>query len=150
MLTWFLGTQFKEEHKPVFRLCVGREWGTSILAFYFLYMFMHTYLCISCCLLHFLLHKHALWWKQDSIPNLFMAESLVFNNCMCLETVLIGFVTSYQEKQKAKVREKLDKCVKEKLMDFCDVLNIPINRSVVKKVGITYFRSYVFMWFKFT
>jgi hypothetical protein len=30
------------------------------------------------------------------------------------------------------------------------VLNIPINRSVVKKVGITYFRSYVFMWFKFT
>ncbi|KAJ6888986.1 hypothetical protein NC652_029931 [Populus alba x Populus x berolinensis] len=42
-----------------------------------------------------------------------------------------------EEKQKAKVREKLDKCVKEKLMDFCDVLNIPINRSVVKKEELT-------------
>ena len=74
-----------------------------------------------------------------------MEVTLVFNKCMCLKTILIGFVTSYQEKQKAKVREKLDKCVKEKLMDFCDVLNITINRSVVKKVGITYVRSYVFM-----
>ncbi|KAJ6764261.1 DEK PROTEIN, partial [Salix koriyanagi] len=42
-----------------------------------------------------------------------------------------------EEKQKAKVREKLDKCVKEKLMDFCDVLNITINRSVVKKEELT-------------
>ena len=60
---------------------------------------------------------------------------------MCLETVLIGFLTSYQDKQKAKVREKLDKCFKEKLMDFCDVLNIPINRSAVKKVGINIFNA---------
>ena len=40
-----------------------------------------------------------------------------------------------QEKQRARVKEKLDKCVKEKLMDFCDVLNIPISRSGVKKVS---------------
>jgi len=33
------------------------------------------------------------------------------------------------------VKEKIDKCVKEKLMDFCDVLNIPISRSGVKKVS---------------
>lgn len=33
------------------------------------------------------------------------------------------------------MKEKLDKCVKEKLMDFCDVLNIPISRSGVKKVS---------------
>ena len=40
-----------------------------------------------------------------------------------------------QEKQRAKVKEKIDKCVKEKLMDFCDVLNIPIIKSTSKKVS---------------
>lgn len=39
-----------------------------------------------------------------------------------------------EDKQRAKVKEKLDKCVKDKLMDFCDVLNIPISKSTVKKV----------------
>lgn len=34
-----------------------------------------------------------------------------------------------------KAKERIDKCVKEKLMDFCDVLNIPINRSMTKKVS---------------
>ncbi|XP_030542281.1 DEK domain-containing chromatin-associated protein 1-like isoform X2 [Rhodamnia argentea] len=37
------------------------------------------------------------------------------------------------EKQRAKVKEKLEKCVKDKLIDFCDVLNIPINKAAVKK-----------------
>lgn len=32
------------------------------------------------------------------------------------------------------MKEKLDKCVKDKLIDFCDVLNIPINKAAVKKV----------------
>ncbi|KAL0415636.1 UNVERIFIED_CONTAM: hypothetical protein Slati_3395500 [Sesamum latifolium] len=45
-----------------------------------------------------------------------------------------GFVWLENEgKQRAKVKEKLDKCVKEKLLDFCDVLNIPVNRASVKK-----------------
>ncbi|KAJ7945671.1 Protein DEK [Quillaja saponaria] len=45
-----------------------------------------------------------------------------------------GFVwVENEEKQRAKVKEKLDKCVKEKLVDFCDVLNIPINKANVKK-----------------
>lgn len=46
-----------------------------------------------------------------------------------------GFVwiESEEDKQRAKVKEKLDKCVKDKLMDFCDVLNIPISKSTVKK-----------------
>ncbi|KAI8018367.1 Protein DEK [Camellia lanceoleosa] len=38
-----------------------------------------------------------------------------------------------EEKQRARVKEKIDRCVKEKLLDFCDVLNIPINRGNVKK-----------------
>ncbi|XP_057517235.1 DEK domain-containing chromatin-associated protein 1-like isoform X2 [Amaranthus tricolor] len=45
-----------------------------------------------------------------------------------------GFVwVDNEEKQRAKTKEKLDKCVKEKLLDFCDLLNIPINKSSTKK-----------------
>ncbi|KAK4782179.1 hypothetical protein SAY86_016281 [Trapa natans] len=45
-----------------------------------------------------------------------------------------GFVWSdNEEKQRAKVREKLEKCVKEKLVYFCDVLNIPMNKAISKK-----------------
>ncbi|PPR85746.1 hypothetical protein GOBAR_AA34948 [Gossypium barbadense] len=42
-----------------------------------------------------------------------------------------------EEKQKAKVREKIDKCVKEKLVDFCDLLNIPFMRTSVRKEEVT-------------
>ncbi|XP_047269937.1 DEK domain-containing chromatin-associated protein 1 isoform X3 [Capsicum annuum] len=38
-----------------------------------------------------------------------------------------------EEKQRAKIKEKLDKCVKEKLLVFCDILNIPVSRSASKK-----------------
>lgn len=33
------------------------------------------------------------------------------------------------------MKEKLDRCVKEKLVYFCDVLNIPINKATMKKVS---------------
>ncbi|RID76907.1 hypothetical protein BRARA_B03856 [Brassica rapa] len=51
-----------------------------------------------------------------------------------------GFVWSEEEeeKQRAKVKEKLDKCIKEKLIFFCDVLDIPINRSHIKKVKVAF------------
>lgn len=45
------------------------------------------------------------------------------------------FFCLQQEKQRIRVKEKLDKCVKEKLMDFCDVLNIQINKAGTKKVS---------------
>ncbi|KAL0362922.1 UNVERIFIED_CONTAM: hypothetical protein Scaly_1247400 [Sesamum calycinum] len=35
-----------------------------------------------------------------------------------------------------KVKEKLDKCVKEKLVEFCDVLDIPISRANTRKEDI--------------
>ncbi|XP_010550743.1 PREDICTED: protein DEK-like [Tarenaya hassleriana] len=46
-----------------------------------------------------------------------------------------GFVWSEkeEEKQRTRVKEKLERCIKEKLIDFCDVLDIPINKSNVKK-----------------
>jgi protein DEK len=43
------------------------------------------------------------------------------------------WMESEHEKQRGKVKEKLDKCIKEKLVDFCDVLNIPINKTNSKK-----------------
>ncbi|GJW26249.1 DEK protein isoform X1 [Tanacetum coccineum] len=50
-----------------------------------------------------------------------------------------GFVSDddEQEKQKAKLKEKLDKCTKEKLFDFCDVLNLQIHKSQLKKEEVT-------------
>ncbi|KAL4346702.1 hypothetical protein GQ457_17G018310 [Hibiscus cannabinus] len=43
------------------------------------------------------------------------------------------WVQDEQEKQKTKVKEKIEKCVKEKLVDFCDLLNIPTMRTTVRK-----------------
>ncbi|KAK4768069.1 hypothetical protein SAY87_003210 [Trapa incisa] len=45
-----------------------------------------------------------------------------------------GFVwDDNEEKQRSKVKEKLERCVKEKLVYFCDVLNIPMNKATTKK-----------------
>ncbi|KAL9262893.1 DEK domain-containing chromatin-associated protein 3-like protein [Drosera capensis] len=48
-----------------------------------------------------------------------------------------GFVWhDNEEKQRLKVKEKLDKCVKEKLVELCDILDIPISRATSKKEDI--------------
>lgn len=39
-----------------------------------------------------------------------------------------------QEKQQMKVKEKFDKCNKEKLLEFCDVLDIPVAKATTRKV----------------
>jgi protein DEK len=44
------------------------------------------------------------------------------------------FFPLLQEKQMIKVKEKLDKCNKEKLSEFCDVLDIPIAKATTRKV----------------
>ncbi|XWS51744.1 hypothetical protein CRYUN_Cryun11dG0009800 [Craigia yunnanensis] len=48
-----------------------------------------------------------------------------------------GFVWhDNEEKQKIKVTEKFDKCNKEKLLEFCDVLDIPIMKTTTRKEDI--------------
>lgn len=48
-----------------------------------------------------------------------------------------GFVWhDNEEKQKLKIKEKLDKCVKEKLVEICDVLDIAVSRANTKKEDI--------------
>ncbi|KAF6161642.1 hypothetical protein GIB67_017280 [Kingdonia uniflora] len=39
-------------------------------------------------------------------------------------------------KQRGKLRETLDKCVKDKLLDFCDLLDILVAKSTMKKVKL--------------
>ncbi|MQL80654.1 hypothetical protein Taro_013092, partial [Colocasia esculenta] len=49
-----------------------------------------------------------------------------------------GFIwTESEEKQRTKVKEKLDKCLKDKLLDFCDILDIPVSRAKAKKEEIS-------------
>ncbi|KAJ8766543.1 hypothetical protein K2173_023790 [Erythroxylum novogranatense] len=48
-----------------------------------------------------------------------------------------GFVWhENEEKQKIKVKEKFDKCNKEKLLEFCDILDISIAKATTKKEDI--------------
>lgn len=48
--------------------------------------------------------------------------------------MLIQIPLSLQEKQKNKVKEKFDKCNKEKLLELCDVLDIPVAKATTRKV----------------
>ncbi|XP_019457722.1 PREDICTED: glutamic acid-rich protein-like isoform X2 [Lupinus angustifolius] len=54
----------------------------------------------------------------------------------------IGLFSGYvwaenEQKQRAKIKEKIEKCVKDKLVEFCDILNVPINKTGLKKEEIS-------------
>nr|AAM61476.1 unknown [Arabidopsis thaliana] len=79
--------------------------------------------------------------KRKPDDNLFLLHTILYGKKAKAQMLkknigqFSGFVWSEQEeeKQRAKAKEKLDKCIKEKLIDFCDVLDIPVNKSTVKK-----------------
>lgn len=78
--------------------------------------------------------------KRKADENLHLLHTILFGKKAKVHNLkkniglFSGFVwTENEGKQRAKVKEKLDKCVKEKLLDFCDVLNIPVNKATVKK-----------------
>ncbi|OAY84209.1 Protein DEK [Ananas comosus] len=49
-----------------------------------------------------------------------------------------GFVWGEsEEKQKARLKEKLEKCNKERLLDFCELLDIHVNKATTKKEEIS-------------
>lgn len=50
------------------------------------------------------------------------------------DSIIAIFFPLLQEKQMIKVKEKLDKCNKEKLSEFCDVLDIQIAKATTRKV----------------
>ncbi|XP_055830662.1 DEK domain-containing chromatin-associated protein 1-like isoform X1 [Solanum dulcamara] len=79
--------------------------------------------------------------KRKPDDNLQILHSILFGKKTKAHNLKknIGLFSGYvwveneQEKQRAKIKEKLDKCVKEKLLFFCDILNIPVSRSAAKK-----------------
>ncbi|XP_024013426.1 protein DEK [Eutrema salsugineum] len=79
--------------------------------------------------------------KRKPDDNLFLLHTILYGKKGKAQMLkrnigqFSGFVWSEEEeeKQRAKAKEKLEKCIKEKLIDFCDVLDIPINKSNVKK-----------------
>ncbi|XP_055830663.1 DEK domain-containing chromatin-associated protein 1-like isoform X2 [Solanum dulcamara] len=78
--------------------------------------------------------------KRKPDDNLQILHSILFGKKTKAHNLKknIGLFSGYvwvenEEKQRAKIKEKLDKCVKEKLLFFCDILNIPVSRSAAKK-----------------
>ncbi|TKY73678.1 DEK protein [Spatholobus suberectus] len=78
--------------------------------------------------------------KRKPDDNLHMLHALLFGKKTKAHNLkrnigqFSGYVwTENEDKQRAKVKERIDKFVKEKLLDFCDVLNIQINKANVKK-----------------
>uniref|UniRef100_A0A5B7A544 DEK-C domain-containing protein n=1 Tax=Davidia involucrata TaxID=16924 RepID=A0A5B7A544_DAVIN len=70
------------------------------------------------------------------IPNVAykLARRKTDDTFKLLHTILFG--RRGKEKQKIKVKEKFDKCVKEKLLEFCDVLDLPITKATTRKEDI--------------
>ncbi|KAA8527062.1 hypothetical protein F0562_008709 [Nyssa sinensis] len=75
----------------------------------------------------------------DNVMSL-ACNSVTVNEHFRLRIIFPGFLASVwndnEEKQKIKVKEKLDKCVKEKLLEFCDVLDLPIVKATTRKEDI--------------
>ncbi|XP_023007516.1 protein DEK-like isoform X2 [Cucurbita maxima] len=78
--------------------------------------------------------------KRKADDNLQLLHTILFGKKAKAQTLkrnisqFSGYVwIDNEEKHRSRVKEKLEKCVKEKLVDFCDVLNIPINKTTVKK-----------------
>ncbi|KAL2347067.1 hypothetical protein Fmac_001067 [Flemingia macrophylla] len=78
--------------------------------------------------------------KRKPDENLHMLHTLLFGKKTKAHNLkrnigqFSGYVwTENEDKQRTKVKERIDKFVKEKLLDFCDVLNIQINKTNVKK-----------------
>ncbi|KAK9117617.1 hypothetical protein Sjap_016564 [Stephania japonica] len=78
--------------------------------------------------------------KRKADDNMHMLHSILFGKKSKPQTLkrnisqFSGFVwIENEEKQRAKTKEKIDKCVKEKLLDFCDLLDIPVSKTSTKK-----------------
>nr|XP_017217641.1 PREDICTED: uncharacterized protein LOC108195199 isoform X1 [Daucus carota subsp. sativus] len=95
--------------------------------------------------------------RLKDIPNVAykLAQSKYDDNLQTLHTILFGRRTKVhaskniglfsgfvwgenEEKHRSKVEERIDKCVKNKLLELCDILDIPIsNKSSTRKGDIS-------------
>uniref|UniRef100_A0A6V7QUR4 DEK-C domain-containing protein n=1 Tax=Ananas comosus var. bracteatus TaxID=296719 RepID=A0A6V7QUR4_ANACO len=93
--------------------------------------------------------------KLKDIPNVSfkLSKRRIDENLQVLHTILFGRKSNahylkrnisqfsgfvwVREKQKARLKEKLDKCNKERLLDFCELLDIHVNKATTKKEEIS-------------
>nr|XP_029121836.1 DNA ligase 1 isoform X3 [Elaeis guineensis] len=82
--------------------------------------------------------------KRKIDENLQILHSILFgrkSNVHFLKRNVLqfsGFVwADNKEKQRAKIKEKLDKCNKEKLLDFCELLDLHVLKATTKKEEIS-------------
>lgn len=78
--------------------------------------------CCSCCILCW---DFLFFFTIKSLAR----SQFAYRGFLCKRIYLV-----LQEKQKNKVKEKFDKCHKDKLIEFCDVLDIQISRGHARKV----------------
>ncbi|KAL0464089.1 UNVERIFIED_CONTAM: hypothetical protein Slati_0296500 [Sesamum latifolium] len=78
--------------------------------------------------------------KRKADENLQLLHTILFGKKAKVHTLKksIGLFSGFvwienEDKKRAKLKEKIDKCVKEKLLDFCDVLDISVNKATIKK-----------------
>ncbi|EPS67125.1 hypothetical protein M569_07651, partial [Genlisea aurea] len=79
--------------------------------------------------------------KRKADENLQLLHTILFGKKAKAQSMkrniglFSGFVwvESEQEKHRSKTKEKLEKCIKDKLLDFCDILNIPVNKATTRK-----------------
>ncbi|KAK4414122.1 hypothetical protein Salat_2825000 [Sesamum alatum] len=78
--------------------------------------------------------------KRKADENLQLLHTILFGKKAKVHTLKkhIGLFSGFvwienEDKKRAKLKEKIDKCVKEKLLDFCDVLGISVNKATIKK-----------------
>ena len=66
----------------------------------------------------------------------FLSEDseIQYENIWAFFQSLLFFLVAIQEKEKAKIKEKLDKCVKESLLQLSDLLDLGIHKTGTKKV----------------
>ncbi|XP_071738778.1 putative F-box protein At5g15660 [Rutidosis leptorrhynchoides] len=82
--------------------------------------------------------------KRNPDDNLQSLHIVLYNKRANLNTLkknigmFSGFVwTDDEEKQRTKVKERLDKLTIKKLFDFCDLLNLQINKSSLTKEEVS-------------
>ncbi|KAL3821120.1 hypothetical protein ACJIZ3_007025 [Penstemon smallii] len=99
--------------------------------------------CKECCILRLFHYIYVYSYHSNFgvllITGLFVLILKVFQAAQVKNNISVfsGFVWhDNEEKQMIKVKEKLEKCMKEKLVKFCDVLDIPISKSSTKKEDI--------------
>ncbi|KMZ67006.1 Protein DEK [Zostera marina] len=69
-------------------------------------------------------HLHRIFFGKKAKAHYLKRSLLEFSGFVWAES---------KEKEKSKLNDKLDRCVKDKLLDFCDVLDISVARATTKK-----------------